>query len=153
MLIDTANDRVRLLRTMLESAIAAGGVVADYVQNGFTVERKADATPVTAADQMAEAVILTALVHAAPGIPVVAEEEVAAGRIPDAGARFFLVDALDGTKKFIRGGTDYTVNIGLIEHGVPTLGVVYAPARSTVDWGDAVVRKASRAAHPPPRPR
>jgi 3'(2'), 5'-bisphosphate nucleotidase len=147
--IDASDDRLRLLRAMVDSAIAAGGVVADYGQGECKIERKADASPVTAADRCAEAVILAGLAHAACDIPVVAEEEVAAGRLPNLAARFFLVDALDGTKEFISGGTDYTVNIGLVEHGVPTLGVVYAPARSTVYWGDAVVRTAWRATHPP----
>jgi 3'(2'), 5'-bisphosphate nucleotidase len=73
----------------------------------------------------AELVILAALARAAPGVPVIAEEEVAAGRVPAHGDTFFLVDPLDGTKEFIRGGDDYTVNIGLIEAGKPTLGVVW----------------------------
>ena len=67
--------------------------------------------------------ILAALARAAPGVPVIAEEEVAAGRIPAHGDTYFLVDPLDGTKEFIRGGDDYTVNIGLIERGAPKLGV------------------------------
>ena len=134
---------------MVDFAIAAGGVVADYGQGERKIERKADASPVTAADRSAEALILAGLAHAAPGIPVVAEEEVAAGQLPDLADRFFLVDALDGTKEFISGGTDYTVNIGLIECGVPTLGVVYAPARATVYWGDTLVGTAWRATHPP----
>src|ERR1700683_5326155 len=134
---------------MVDFAIAAGGVVADYGQGERKIERKADASPVTAADRSAEALILAGLAHAAPGIPVVAEEEVAAGQLPDLADRFFLVDALDGTKEFISGGTDYTVNIGLIERGVPTLGVVYAPARATVYWGDTLVGTAWRATHPP----
>lgn len=148
-LIYTGDNRLRLLRAMVDFAIAAGGVVADYGQGERRAERKADASPVTAADRSAEAVILAGLAHAAPGIPVVAEEEVAAGRRPDVDASFFLVDALDGTKEFISGGTDYTVNIGLVECGVPTLGVVYAPARSTVYWGDTVAGTAWRATHPP----
>jgi 3'(2'), 5'-bisphosphate nucleotidase len=68
-------------------------------------------------------------------VPVIAEEEVAAGRIPVHDALYFLVDPLDGTKEFIRGGDDYTVNIGLIADGVPKLGVVYAPARRTLHGG------------------
>jgi 3'(2'), 5'-bisphosphate nucleotidase len=146
---DSADDRLRLLRAMVEFAIAAGGIVSDYSQGECSVERKADSSPVSAADRTAEAVILAGLAHVAPEIPVVAEEEVAAGRLPDVATRFFLVDALDGTKEFISGGTDYTVNIGLVENGVPTLGVVYAPARSTVYWGDVVLGKAWRATHPP----
>ncbi len=79
-------------------------------------------------DRAAEEIILESLGRAAPGVPVIAEEEVAAGRIPAHGDTYFLVDPLDGTKEFIRGGDDYTVNIGLIADGVPQLGVVYQPA-------------------------
>jgi len=87
------------------------------------------------ADRAAELVILAALARAAPGVPVIAEEEVAAGRIPAHDDTYFLVDPLDGTKEFIRGGDDYTVNIGLIEGGVPKLGVVYAPATRRLHGG------------------
>ena len=69
----------------------------------------------TEADRAAELIILGALARAAPGVPVIAEEEVAAGRIPAHDDTYFLVDPLDGTKEFVRGGDDYTVNIGLIE--------------------------------------
>jgi len=113
-------------------------------EGDFAVQVKADHSPVTVADQAAEAVILDALARLAPGVPVVAEEEVAAGRIPDVAERFFLVDPLDGTKEFIGRGTDFTVNIGLIENGVPTLGVVFAPARDTLYVGDVVLGEAWR---------
>ena len=94
-----------------------------------------DTSPVTEADRAAELIILGALARAAPGVPVIAEEEVAAGRIPAHGDTYFLVDPLDGTKEFIRGGDDYTVNIGLIESGVPKLGVVFSPARARCTAG------------------
>jgi 3'(2'), 5'-bisphosphate nucleotidase len=90
---------------------------------------------VTEADRAAELIILAALARAAPGIPVIAEEEVAAGRIPAHDDTYFLVDPLDGTKEFIRGGDDYTVNIGLIERGIPKLGVVFAPATGRLHGG------------------
>jgi 3'(2'), 5'-bisphosphate nucleotidase len=90
---------------------------------------------VTEADRAAELIILAALARAAPGVPVIAEEEVAAGRIPAHGDRYFLVDPLDGTKEFVRGGDDYTVNIGLIVAGTPRLGVVFAPARGALHGG------------------
>jgi 3'(2'),5'-bisphosphate nucleotidase len=64
----------------------------------------------------------------APDVPVVAEEAVSAGKLPAVGNEFFLVDPLDGTKEFVKGGDDFTVNIGLIRHGVPVLGIVLAPA-------------------------
>jgi len=121
-------DHSRLLDEIAEAAREAGEAILDIVRRGFEVEAKRDASPVTAADRAAELVILAALARAAPGIPVIAEEEVAAGRIPAHGAIYFLVDPLDGTKEFVRGGDDYTVNIGLIEDGSPKLGVVFAPA-------------------------
>ena len=117
-----------LLDACITAARAAGAEILRLVTAGFEVEHKADASPVTVCDRAAEAIILDALAVAAPGVPVVAEEEASAGRIPDCGRTWFLVDPLDGTKEFVSGGDDYTVNIGLIVDGVPTLGVVYQPA-------------------------
>jgi 3'(2'), 5'-bisphosphate nucleotidase len=105
------------------------------VRRGFDVEAKRDSSPVTEADRAAELVILAALARAAPGVPVIAEEEVAAGRIPAHDDTFFLVDPLDGTKEFVRGGDDYTVNIGLVEGGIPRTGVVFAPATGVLHGG------------------
>jgi 3'(2'), 5'-bisphosphate nucleotidase len=129
-------DRASLMRALVALAEAGGDVVWDHFVRGASVTFKADESPVTAADHAAEAVILAGLSKCAPGIPVVAEEEAAAGRVPDVSAAFFLVDPLDGTKEFIKRGDDFTVNIGLVERGVPTMGVVYAPARNTLYWGD-----------------
>ena len=98
------------------------------MEAGFEIETKHDESPVTVCDRAAEHIILEFIRQAAPGVPVIAEEEVAAGRIPEHGDTYFLVDPLDGTKEFVRGGDDYTVNIGLIESGQPRLGVVYQPA-------------------------
>ncbi len=113
----------------------AGAAILEIVARGFSVERKDDLSPVTEADRAAELIILAALAKAAPGVPVIAEEEVAAGRIPAHGDTYFLVDPLDGTKEFVRGGDDYTVNIGLISEGRPLLGAVYSPARDTLYAG------------------
>ncbi|MDX2234469.1 MAG: 3'(2'),5'-bisphosphate nucleotidase CysQ [Hyphomonadaceae bacterium] len=110
-------------------ARTAGREIYRIWKEGFSVNTKRDGSIVTIADQHAEAIILAGLVHIAPDVPVIAEEQVAAGRIPRVGSRFFLVDPLDGTKGFAEGGKDeFTVNIGLIEDGRPVLGVVYAPA-------------------------
>ena len=118
-------DRLKLLDELAEAAKEAGEAILDIVRRGFEVESKQDRSPVTEADRAAELIILAALARAAPGVPVIAEEEVAAGRIPAHDDLYFLVDPLDGTKEFVRGGDDYTVNIGLIEAGSPRLGVVY----------------------------
>jgi 3'(2'), 5'-bisphosphate nucleotidase len=128
-------DHVRLLDDLAEAAREAGEAILEIVSRGFETETKSDFSPVTEADRAAELVILGALARVAPGVPVVAEEEVAAGRIPQHGDTYFLVDPLDGTKEFIRGGHDYTVNIGLIERGVPKLGVVFAPATGRLHGG------------------
>lgn len=129
------SDRSRLLDDIAQAAREAGEAILEVVRRGFEVEAKRDASPVTEADRAAELIILAALARAAPGVPVIAEEEVAAGRIPAHDDIYFLVDPLDGTKEFIRGGDDYTVNIGLIEKGEPTLGVVFAPATGRLHGG------------------
>jgi 3'(2'), 5'-bisphosphate nucleotidase len=129
--------RETLLDELAETAREAGEAILTVVRRGFDVQTKRDSSPVTEADRAAELVILAALARAAPGVPVIAEEEVAAGRVPAHGDTFFLVDPLDGTKEFIRGGDDYTVNIGLIEAGKPTLGVVFAPATGRLHAGSA----------------
>jgi 3'(2'), 5'-bisphosphate nucleotidase len=90
---------------------------------------KADGSPVTAADQAAEDIILPALRALTPDIPVVSEEEASKGLSPEVtGDRFWLVDPLDGTKEFLNGNGEFTVNIALIDHGIPVLGVVVVPA-------------------------
>jgi 3'(2'), 5'-bisphosphate nucleotidase len=128
-------DHSRLVDQLAEAAREAGEAILEVVRRGFEVESKRDTSPVTEADRAAELVILAALARAAPGVPVIAEEEVAAGRIPAHDDTYFLVDPLDGTKEFIRGGDDYTVNIGLIERGTPKLGVVFAPATGRLHGG------------------
>ena len=128
-------DHKQLLEFLGVAAREAGEAILEVVRRGYEVEHKQDLSPVTQADRAAELVILAALARAAPGVPVIAEEEVAAGRIPAHGDTYFLVDPLDGTKEFVRGGDDYTVNIGLIEGGTPRLGVVYSPARGTLHAG------------------
>jgi 3'(2'), 5'-bisphosphate nucleotidase len=128
-------DTTQLLEVIAVAAREAGEAILELVRRGFEVEHKDDLSPVTEADRAAELIILAALAKAAPGVPIVAEEEVAAGRIPVIGDTYFLVDPLDGTKEFIRGGDDYTVNIGLIAGGTPLLGAVFAPARGTLHAG------------------
>ena len=115
--------------------LKAGAEILRVYATDFAVVTKGDASPVTEADARAEAVILAGLKALAPGIPVVAEEEAAAGRIPATDGRFFLVDPLDGTKEFISRNGEFTVNIALIDNGVPVLGAVYAPALGQLYWG------------------
>jgi len=99
-------EQTKLLGELAEAAREAGEAILAVVRRGFEVESKHDTSPVTEADRAAELIILAALARAAPGVPVIAEEEVAAGRVPAHDDMFFLVDPLDGTKEFIRGGHD-----------------------------------------------
>ena len=121
-----------LAARLVETAQKAGRAALSFYSGTIDVSFKADNSPVTAADQAAEELILTDLKKIAPEVPVIAEESVSAGNIPDTGDRFFLVDPLDGTKEFINRNGEFTVNIALIEHQVPIFGIVYAPAISDV---------------------
>ncbi len=120
---------------LIEIVLSAGARILDIYATDFAVAFKPDHSPVTLADTEAEAIILKGLAAAFPDIAVVAEESVAAGRVPPPSTRFFLVDPLDGTKEFSSRNGEFTVNIALIEDTVPVLGVVYAPALSTIWWG------------------
>ena len=140
----------------------AGELVMDVYRAGFEVRRKDDASPVTEADERAEALIVPALRALAPGIPVVAEEMAARGQADAIGmtssASFWLVDPLDGTREFIGRNGEFTVNIALVHDGRPVLGVVGAPALGRLFAGaqgqgawvdDAHGRRAIRARVPP----
>lgn len=114
-------------------ALEAGRAILAVRASGADVDFKDDKSPVTTADRAAELIILTGLSEVLPEVPVVAEESVAGGHRPNvACGRFILVDPLDGTKEFIKGAADFTVNIALVRQGVPTIGVVYAPAKGTM---------------------
>jgi 3'(2'), 5'-bisphosphate nucleotidase len=117
-----------LLPEVLRLARAAAEEVMAVYASDFSVSTKADESPVTAADHRAEAVLAPGLTALTPGVPVVAEEACAAGLLPVVGDRFWLVDPLDGTREFLQRNGEFTVNVALIEHGVPVLGVVLAPA-------------------------
>jgi 3'(2'), 5'-bisphosphate nucleotidase len=117
-----------LLDPIIRAAQLAGAAIMEVYGTDFGVRGKADASPVTEADVRAETLILDALRKLTPQIPVIAEESVSAGNVPAIGARFWLVDPLDGTKEFISRNGEFTVNIALVEEGTPTLGVVLAPA-------------------------
>jgi len=125
----------------------AGAVILTIYNSDFEVRSKDDSSPVTEADEAAEKVILKGLKALTPDIPIVAEESVAAGTIPDiSGGRFWLVDPLDGTKEFISRNGEFTVNIALIVDGEPVLGVVYAPAIGRLFSGyDGSARAATQA--------
>ena len=107
----------------------AGEEILKYYRGDYDIRQKEDESPVTVADEAAETIILAALRTLTPDIPIIAEEESAAGRQDDVhGNRFWLVDPLDGTREFIAHRDEFTVNIALVENGYPIMGVVYAPA-------------------------
>ncbi|TPW30747.1 3'(2'),5'-bisphosphate nucleotidase CysQ [Pararhizobium mangrovi] len=136
-------------------ALVAGKAILDVRNDHFAVERKDDDSPVTEADRQAEAIILEGLRTRWSEFPCIAEEEVAGGRDTaiDTSA-FILVDPLDGTREFVNGRDEFTVNIAFVRDGVPLIGVVYAPAlgvlyrggpdgaqRATVDERFAIVER------------
>ncbi len=125
-----------MLRKLADLAVKAGEETLRIRDGDMDLRHKADESPVTAADEAAEKVILAGLAELMPGIPVLAEEEAAAGRIPDISGTFLLVDPLDGTKSYIAGRDDFTVNIARIENGEPVIGVVFAPAKGWLLAGD-----------------
>jgi 3'(2'), 5'-bisphosphate nucleotidase len=122
----------QLAAKLYPAVLEAGRVEMLHFGAGGAVETKADKSPVTAADREAEAIIVAALAEIAPDVPVVAEEAIAAGHIPERANRFFLVDALDGTRLFVRGKPEFSVNIGLVENRKPVFGLIYIPPTGDV---------------------
>jgi 3'(2'), 5'-bisphosphate nucleotidase len=108
-------------------AIMAARAILRFDCRSVTTELKADQSPVTAADQASEAAILPALAAAIPGVPVVSEESADIWRDKPVGGEYFLVDPLDGTREFLAGSDEYTVNIALVRDGIPVAGVIAAP--------------------------
>jgi 3'(2'), 5'-bisphosphate nucleotidase len=137
------DDKGAIARALAEIALAAGPAVMEEYARAGEAREKADGSPVTAADERAEAIIVARLKALAPEIAVVAEEAAAAGADLVAPPRFFLVDPLDGTREFIAGRSEYTINIGLICEGAPILGVIAAPALGLI-WRGIVGRGAER---------
>ncbi len=130
------NDFAPLLPAVCDIARQAGAAIMKVYATDFSVERKADGTPVTEADTAAEAIILPALRAQTPDIPIVSEENMADGQAPDiSGGRFWLVDPLDGTREFMKRNDEFTVNIGLMFEFEPVLGVLYAPALDELYYG------------------
>jgi len=127
----TDNDLLQLAVNL----VAAASVEILAVQRaGFSVQSKDDSTPVTLADMRAEKVIVEGL-RAGSDIPVIAEEEVAAGKVTAPGAEFWLVDPLDGTREFAAGRPEFAVNIGLVRGGRAVLGAVASPATDEIFYG------------------
>ena len=113
---------------LAKATLAAGPAVMEEYERGCEVASKEDGSPVTSADHRAEAIICECLASLAPLPPVCAEEAMAAGAKPQVAERFLLVDPLDGTREFLAGNGEFTINVALIERGAPIAGAVYAPA-------------------------
>ena len=120
-------DLQRLLPAVERIARDAGQVILQIYRGDFVVRDKADASPVTLADETAEAVIVPALQALWPAVPVVAEEAASRGDCPQIESSFWLVDPLDGTREFVSRNGEFTVNIALVRDRMPVLGVVYVP--------------------------
>lgn len=116
-----------------EIAREAGHIIMGYFSNGYTSNKKLDDSPVTEADIAANKYIIEKLTAIAPNIPIIAEEDETLGSSEH--KRFFLVDPLDGTRSFVRGEPEFTVNIGLIENNQPVFGVIYCPPQDILYFG------------------
>lgn len=129
------NDLHSLLGPIAELAASAGGKILEIAKGDLGTSRKQDKSPVTAADVAAEGLLREGLAKLLPGVPFIGEESVERGDIPEPGREFLLIDPLDGTREFIAGRDEYTVNVGLISNGVPVLGVIYTPAKGIIHAG------------------
>lgn len=121
-------DYARLIAGLLPAVTEAARIQLAYRSSGFAVQHKADASPVTAADRESETVITAALTAVMPEATVIGEEAASEGRIAALTPSFFLVDPLDGTREFVNGSDEFTINIALIQDRVPVFGIVAAPA-------------------------
>lgn len=129
-------DLLSLARSLLPAARAAGAIEMHYFKAGAEVIEKADGSPVTLADQEAEKLIAVALREVCPHIPMVGEESTSDGDVPDiSGGEYWLVDPLDGTREFITGSGDFTVNIALMQNHLPVMGIIYAPVADELYYG------------------
>ena len=121
-------DLEHLVTTIRQLALEAGDrIMQVYAGPDFEVRAKGDASPVTEADEAADAVISAGLRAAFPEVPLITEEQAASHALT--AQTFLIVDPLDGTKEFVQRRGDFTVNIAFVQRGVPTHGVVYAPAK------------------------
>jgi 3'(2'), 5'-bisphosphate nucleotidase len=135
-------ERDQLARAFAAIASEAGVAVMEVYRSDFETRSKADHSPVSDADERAEVIILSHLARLLPGVPVVAEEAsardgFAARPAGQDSSAFLLVDPVDGTREFIQRKGDFTVNIALVEAGLPVAGVVFAPARREMYFGGA----------------
>lgn len=125
-----------LLPGIIDIAREAGRAVMHvYESDDFEVETKPDDSPLTKADLAANEIIVRRLKELTPNIPIVSEEKLIDDELRLASKKIWLVDPIDGTKEFIKKNGQFTINIGLVDHGKPVLGVVYAPAIDRLYYG------------------
>ena len=121
-----------LLHQVETIAREAGAAILEIYAHNFTVQEKADKSPLTEADLAAHTIISQRLSELTPSLPILSEEDIEGFPGPDQAGRYWLVDPLDGTKEFIKRNGEFTVNIALITEGKPVLGVVFAPVLDTI---------------------
>ena len=131
-----------LVAPLTELVVAAGAAILAVNRRAMSIEGKSDGSPVTEADLAADRIIGEGLARLLPDIPTVSEERASLARPPYRGS-FFLVDPLDGTKEFVAGRAEFTVNVALVTGGTPLLGIVSAPAMGLL-WRGLVGRGAER---------
>jgi 3'(2'), 5'-bisphosphate nucleotidase len=149
----TRAEIAELLPRLCHIARLAGNAILEVYATDFDVRVKADASPVTEADERAEAIILAALRALTPDIPIVSEEQASATGLPRGPfTRFWLVDPLDGTREFLKRNGEFTVNIALIERDRTALGVVHVPVGAATYAGGAAVGATCQRGDAAPRP-
>src|ERR1700710_1856415 len=116
-----------LMESLTDLVIAAGDAILAVNRTSMKVDGKSDGSPVTEADLAADRIIADGLARLAPDIPSLSEERALQARLPYKDS-FCLIDPLDGTKEFVAGRDEFTVNLALVTHGTPLLGIISAPA-------------------------
>jgi 3'(2'), 5'-bisphosphate nucleotidase len=127
--------RSRLLPELASLMSEAGARIVALAREGLRGRAKPDATLVSDADEAAEEILLAGIARLAPGARVVSEEASVRQSATAPGEAFFLVDPLDGTREFLAGHPEYTVNVALVVDGVPALGLVYVPGEAMLYAG------------------
>jgi 3'(2'), 5'-bisphosphate nucleotidase len=138
------NAAAELMQPLTDLVIRAGAAILAINRAAMRIEDKLDGSPVTEADLAADRIIAEGLARLVPEVPMLSEERVALAKPPYTGS-FFLIDPLDGTKEFVAGRGEFTVNLALVTKGTPLLGIIAAPALGLV-WRGLVGRGAERLA-------
>jgi 3'(2'), 5'-bisphosphate nucleotidase len=136
------DEAAALMEPLTDLVVKAGEAIGAVNRRAMKVHGKDDGSPVTEADLAADRIIADGLAQIAPDVPTLSEERAQAAK-PPFRESFFLIDPLDGTKEFVAGRTEYTVNVALVTEGIPLLGIIGAPALGWL-WRGLVGRGAER---------